>query len=280
MNRRRLGCSVFGSSLSGPSFFHSFTHSLMIRNTLFLLLLTALWSCAESDSEAASISDSGSGVGGSLARFTIVGDYLFTVDNNNLHSFDISQASDIRPQESIFVGQGVETIFPLNGFLFLGTQNGMLIYQIRPGGVPEFVSSYQHVISCDPVVANNQYAYVTLRASGCRQAVAGAADLLEIIDISNLNNPQIVASYDMDSPFGLGLDGQTLFLCEGAGGLKVFDVADPQNIRLLHHLTNLNAIDVIPLGGLLLAIGPDRIVQLDYSDLSNIRVVSEISIGV
>lgn len=251
----------------------------MIRNILFLLLLTTLWSCAESDSEAA-FSDSGAGTGGSLARFTIVGDFLYTVDNNSLHTFDISQATEIKPEESVFVGEGVETIFPLNGFLFLGTQSGMLIYRILPGGVPEFVSNYQHVVSCDPVVANNQYAYVTLRASGCRQSEVGAADLLEVIDISNLNNPRVVASYGMDSPFGLGLDGQTLFLCEGAGGLKVFDVADPQNIRLLHHLTNLNAIDVIPLGGLLLAIGPDRIVQLDYSDLNNIRVVSEISIGV
>ena len=251
----------------------------MIRNILFTILLTALWSCAENDSEAA-FSDSGTGTGGSLARFTIVGDFLYTVDHNNLHSFDISQAAEIKPGETIYVGEGVETIFPLNGFLFLGTQNGMLIYRLLPGGVPEFISSYQHIVSCDPVVANNQYAYVTLRASGCRQAGPGAADLLEIIDISNLNNPQVVASYGMDSPFGLGLDGQALFLCEGTGGLKVFDVADPQNIQLLHHLTNLNVIDVIPLGGLLLAIGPDRIIQLDYSDINDIKVVSEIAIGV
>ncbi|MCO6491259.1 MAG: hypothetical protein J5I98_22775 [Phaeodactylibacter sp.] len=252
----------------------------MARTILLFLLLTALWSCAESSNDAASISDSGTGTGGSLARFTIVGNYLYTVDNTSLHSFDISQAAEIKPRETIYVGEGVETIFPLNGFLFLGTRDGMLIYQILPGGVPQFVSNYQHVVSCDPVVANNQYAYVTLRASGCRQAGPGAADLLEIIDIRYIQDPQVVASYSMDSPFGLGLDGQTLFLCEGAGGLKIFDVADPRDIQLLHHLTDFNAIDVIPLGGLLLVIGPDRIVQLDYSNIDDIKVVSEIAIGV
>lgn len=251
----------------------------MIRNTILALTLTLLWSCSENSSEA-NISGSGTGTGGSLARFTIVGDYLYTVDNNSLHSFDISKASEIKPAESIHVGGGVETIFPLNGFLFLGTQNGMLIYSIQQAGAPQFVSNYQHVVSCDPVVANNQYAYVTLRASGCRQASVGAADLLEIIDIRNINNPQVVASYGMQSPFGLGLDRQTLFLCEGTGGLKVFDVANPQDIRLLHHLTTLNAIDVIPLGGLLLVIGPDRIVQLDYTNIQDIKLVSEIAIGV
>ncbi|MCO6478540.1 MAG: hypothetical protein J5I94_18050 [Phaeodactylibacter sp.] len=251
----------------------------MARNLITALLLTALWSCAESDSEAA-FSDSNTGTGGSLARFTIVGDYLYTVDNTTLNSFDISAAGEIKPRESILVGEGVETIFPLSGFLFLGTRSGMLIYRIQQGGVPQFVSNYQHVVSCDPVVANNEYAYVTLRASDCREAGPGAADLLEIIDISNITNPHVVASYGMDSPFGLGLDGQTLFLCEGAGGLKVFDVANPQNIQLLHHLTNFNAIDVIPLDGLLLVIGPDRIVQLDYTNIDDIRVISEISIGV
>ncbi|MCB0585450.1 MAG: hypothetical protein KDD06_09015 [Phaeodactylibacter sp.] len=252
----------------------------MIRNVILAILLAALWSCAESDSESAAFSNSGTGTGGSLARFTIVGDYLFTVDNNSLHSFDIRKADEAIPLETAYIGEGVETIFPLNGFLFLGTRNGMLIYRILQGGATEFISNYQHVVSCDPVVANNQYAYVTLRASGCRQAGPGAADLLEVIDISNLNSPEVVASYNMDSPFGLGLDGQTLFLCEGERGLKVFDVADPWNIELLHHLTHFNAIDVIPLDGLLLVIGPDRIVQLDYTDMNDIKVVSEIAIGV
>ncbi|MCB0546882.1 MAG: hypothetical protein KDD19_04790 [Phaeodactylibacter sp.] len=252
----------------------------MIRNIILATLITALWSCAESNDSEAAFSDSNTGTGGSLARFTIVGDYLYTVDQTTLHTFDISKAQEIKPLESTLVGEGVETIFPLNGFLFLGTRSGMLIYRISQGGAPQFVSNYQHVVSCDPVVANSQYAYVTLRVSNCRQAGPGAANQLEIIDIRNLNNPQVVAMYEMESPFGLGLDGQTLFLCEGSGGLKVYDVANPQNIQLLHHLTSFNAIDVIPLGGLLLVIGPDRIVQLDYSDINNIKVVSEIAIGV
>ena len=34
--------------------------------------------------------ESGTGIGGSMARFTIVGDYLYTVDSWDLNTFDIS----------------------------------------------------------------------------------------------------------------------------------------------------------------------------------------------
>ncbi|MCB0553427.1 MAG: hypothetical protein KDD02_07735 [Phaeodactylibacter sp.] len=247
---------------------------------LSCFLLLALASCAEDNSSLAPGQSSNTGLGGSLARFTIVDDFLYTVDNNSLHSFDISNPAQPEPRASIEVGQGVETIFPLNGLLFLGTQSGMLIYQLLPNGAPQFLSSYQHIISCDPVVANTQFAYVTLRVSGCRQAVAGAADLLEIIDISNIQQPTIVASYDLESPYGLGLDGETLFVCLGTSGLKIFNAADPQNLQQLAFLDNINAVDVIPLNGLLLVIGPDRIVQYDYSDLGDIKKISEIAIGV
>jgi hypothetical protein len=249
----------------------------MIRNILFIGALLGLISCAQ-DSNLPGPS-SNTGTGGSLARFTIVGNFLYTVDNTTLSTFDISQPAQPKPLQPITVGEGVETIFPLNNLLFLGTQSGMLIYQITPEGTPLFVSSYQHIVSCDPVVANNQYAYVTLRASGCRQAAAGAADLLEIIDISNILNPRVIASYDMESPHGLGLDGEALFVCLGLGGIKVFDAQMPGMLSELAHIKGINAIDVIPLNGLLLVIGPDRIIQYDYTDLNNIKKLSEIAIG-
>lgn len=252
--------------------------NVMFRN-LSLIFLLGLLGCAEDNSSLGPGQSSNTGVGGSLARFTIVGNFLYTVDNSRLHTFDISNPAQPQARESIEVGQGVETIFPLNGLLFLGTQSGMLIYQLLPDGKPQFLSRYEHIISCDPVVANAQYAYVTLRVSGCRQAVAGAADLLEIIDISNIQQPTIVASYDLESPYGLGLDGETLFVCLGAAGLKVFNVSDPQNLQQLAFLDDINAVDVIPLNGLLLVIGPESILQYDYSDLNDIRKISEIPIG-
>lgn len=246
-----------------------------------LLCCSLIFSCDDSSAlELSGDSSSSTGVGGSLARFTIIDDFLYTIDNTTLTTFDISENGNPSPVSAIPVGFGVETIFPLKNYLLLGTQNGMHIYDVEQNGSPEFVSTYQHVISCDPVVANTEYAYVTLRASDCREAVAGAADLLEVIDIGNINNPTVVGSYDMEAPRGLGLDGDILFVCEGAAGIKVFSTVDPLNLVQINELRDIHAIDVIPLDGLLIVVGPDRLIQLDYTDINDIKIISEITIGV
>lgn len=252
----------------------------MLRYNLIILALSFIAFSCQDDASTADVAASNTGIGGSLARFTVVGDFLYTIDNTTLTTFNISNPEAPDPVSSIPVGQGVETIFPLNNYLLMGTQNGMLIYEILDEGTPAYVSSYLHIISCDPVVANTEYAYVTLRASECRQAAVGAADLLEVIDIQNISNPQIVGSYDMIAPRGLGLDGEVLFVCEGAAGIKVFSTADPLNLQQINHLTDIHANDVIPLNGTLIVVGPERLLQLDYTDINDIKVISEISIGV
>ncbi|MDR2894781.1 MAG: hypothetical protein LBU97_04905, partial [Alistipes sp.] len=83
------------------------------------------------------LSDGGSesgGRGGSMARFTIAGDYLYTVNDYELTV--VSLADPARPVDvqRIHLGMsGVETIFPMDSLLFIGSQGAMFIYDIsRP----------------------------------------------------------------------------------------------------------------------------------------------------
>lgn len=251
-----------------------------MKNILLLSALAfLLWSCADDSSDVSAAAATDTGVGGSLARFTILGDHLYTVSQTTLSTFDISDPDAPEKVDETVVTRGVETIFPLKGYLLLGTQRGMFIYQIQDNGLPAYVSHYEHVVSCDPVVANQEYAYVTLRVSDCRDAGVGAANSLDVINIENIESPQLVNQLSLDSPFGLGMDGALLFVCQGASGLRMFSLEDPEAPRELLLLPDLNARDVIPLDGTLLVVGPDHLTQLDYSDLEDIRVVSQLSIG-
>ncbi|HKK79581.1 MAG TPA: hypothetical protein VJ933_08125 [Phaeodactylibacter sp.] len=242
-----------------------------------LALFVGLFGCA-ADSDSAAPGSS-TGVGGSLARFTILGDFLYTVDNTRLVTFDISDPLAPEQVSAINVTLGVETIFPLKDHLLLGTQRGMFIYRVGPDGQPLYVSNYQHVVSCDPVVANDTFAYVTLRVSECRDAGVGAANTLDVIDIRNIESPQLVNQLPMDGPYGLGLDGELLFVCLGVNGLQVFTLEDPSTPVELKRFEGINAVDVIPLEGTLLVVGPEALLQLDYSDMDDIKVISEMSIG-
>jgi len=58
------------------------------------------------------------GVGGSMARFTISGNYLYTVDQYNLKTFDIDDLSQPLLVSNQGIGWGVETVFLYENKLF------------------------------------------------------------------------------------------------------------------------------------------------------------------
>ncbi len=217
------------------------------------------------------------GMGGSMARFAIVNDILYTVGSYNLGVFDIATNSDPVFGNKVDIGWNIETIFPYKNNLFIGAQNGMYIYDISEPSAPAHMSTFAHVTSCDPVVVNDDYAFVTLRSGTECQ---GFTNQLDIIDISNLNNPYLIKSYPMNNPHGLGLDGDALFICEGDWGLKIFNASDVNSItnNLIKHYTDMHSYDVIPFNDNLIMIGMDGLYQYDYSSLENIQLLSHLPI--
>ena len=244
----------------------------------YLILLLLSFSCGDGfyNSGSADLSSPGqiTGQGGSLARFAVTGSTLYTINNFEIKVFDIADCADVSLKNRVDVGFGIETLFPINDYLFIGAQDAMYIYDIANPETPQFLSWYGHFTSCDPVVVQGNYAYVTLRISECRPSQD--RDVLEIIDVSDVLNPVSVSTYNLDEPYGLGISGDLLFICEGNNGLKVLDVSDPNSIQLVKQFTGINAYDVIPTQNILILTGEDGIRQYDFSDPNNITLISEI----
>jgi hypothetical protein len=219
---------------------------------------------------------SSAGKGGSMARFTIATNYLYIVDHASLKTFSIS-GSSATEISTINLGWNIETIFPYQDKLFIGSQSGMFIYSISSPASPSLLGSYSHVSACDPVVVDGNYAYVTLRSGTPCQ---GFSNQMDIVDISNPAAPTLTTSYSMTNPHGLGVDNNTLFLCDGTDGLKVFDKTDVMKIadNKIAQFNNIQATDVIPLNNTLMMIGSDGLYQYDYSDVRNIRLISKITV--
>jgi len=216
------------------------------------------------------------GITGSMARFSLYKDYLFTVMNNTLAVFDLSNQTPVVAADSIYVGWDVETIFSYKDYMFLGTPRGMLIYSVSNPVKPVYVSSFTHFYGCDPVVVENDTAYVTVRSGNlCGQN----SNELIVVDVSNVKQPKQIVSYAMTSPKGLGIDNGTLFLCDD--GLKVYDARNPMILmaRQLAHYKGMDGYDVIPFNHTLMMIADDGIYQYDYTDLKNIKQLSKLPIG-
>ena len=170
------------------------------------------------------------GQGGSLARFKIVEDYLYAVDSHNINIFDISSLEAPQELNDVHAGFDIETIFNRGDQLFLGSMRGMYIYDISSPEAPQFIAEFQHGTACDPVVVDDNFAYITLRAGNFCGALESS---LEIVDISDLYNLKLVKSYSMDNPYGLGIKNELLFICDDASGLKVYNKTDVENLELL-----------------------------------------------
>ncbi|MDO9372861.1 MAG: hypothetical protein V4725_07580 [Bacteroidota bacterium] len=221
-------------------------------------------------------------VGGSMARFTIVNDHLYTVGRSSLTSFNIS--SSFEPvQESIRnLGWNIETIYPLKDKLFIGSQTGMFIYSIADPANPAALGTFSHACFNDPVIADDQYAYVTLRSTenttNCWGVAAVQRNELDIVNIQNILQPRLTKIYDMAEPKGLSKDGKHLWICDGKAGLKIYDASNVEDLKLLKVFKDINPFDVICLGSIAIVVANEGFYQYDYTNINNIKLVSKIAI--
>jgi hypothetical protein len=226
------------------------------------------------------------GVNGSMSRFAIAGEYLYTIHIGQFNYYPQPSYSSyygptgylkvfnlenkqINLVNTVNVSNVVETIFVYKDHLFLGMSNGMNIYSIANPTSPNYISATWHFWGCDPVVVNDDYAYLTVRSTNvCGQN----GNLLQVIDISDITQPKVVSQYTMKEPYGLGIDNNKLFVCDN--GLKVFDATIPSLVgnKLLFSTTDFMGFDLIPYNGLLLVIGGDGLYQYRYSDNQVVRL--------
>jgi len=252
-----------------------------MKNVLYLVIVVFnIASCAKGAFD--NNSGASEGKGGSMARFAISGDILYTVSTQDLKIFNIEDAANPKysDQRDVKVGFDIETVFPMDTLLFIGSRSGMYVFDIREPRFPTLLSQVSHLRSCDPVVAQDNYAYVTLNtnSSNCGRT---PNNVLDIYDISNPLKPELKRTLQISGPTGLGVDGTKLFVCDK--GLKVFDITDPLQIRQIDDLADIDevdirdAYDVIPVDGLLFLVAKEGLFQFDYTG-DRLKFVSKIEI--
>jgi len=227
-----------------------------------IFTLSTLMNCTKETMSA----DGGAstGAGGSTARFTIAGNYLYVVDNVSLKAFDISSNTSPVYKSKTEIGINIETIFPYQDKLFIGSSSSMYIYSLNDPSRPERLARAEYTIrmSCDPVVARDTVAYATLRATG---RCGGSSSALVVYNIKNISAPQLVNTHWLTGPYGLGLKNNSLYVCEGNYGLRVFNVTNAYNPVQVSdvRVNNTSFYDVIPYGNVLIAQVNDGFILYD-----------------
>ncbi len=231
------------------------------------------WVRLSNNSKSPSGGSEATGVGGSMARFAVTRGHLYCVDWENLSIFNVENPSNPRKQKEKQINNGIETIFPYEKKLFIGSRTGMFIYDNANPKDPQRLSQFRHVQACDPVYPTDSFAYVTL--NGGREC-GTPGNQLDVIDITNIQSPNLISSFSMEDPKGLVVKNKTLFLCDGKAGLKVYDTKDPRAItdNMKTHKADIDAFDAIAQNDLLMVIGESGLYQYDKSNPGNLKRLS------
>ncbi|MCG1035222.1 hypothetical protein [Polaribacter sargassicola] len=245
-----------------------------MKKKLFIILFSVLFifSCSQDSNDTSSSDFSADGQGGSLATFALKGDYLYTVDFYNLSVFNIQDKTNPIKVNTVNVGFNIETLFSFKDYLFIGSQDAMYIYDVSNAELPSKLSQSNHFRACDPVVANDVNAFVTLHSNA---SCGGTVNELKTYNIEDIENPILLNSRGLTEPKGLSLYGDNyLLVCDNT--VKIFDITKPEDSVYIDEINTENAIDIIIRDNHAFIISDYSIDQyeLDYNDITNFTKIS------
>ncbi len=247
-----------------------------MKHIIVYILALFLFGCTKESADSSSFAGP-TGQGGSLARFTIVGNYLYAVDKQNLKVFDVSASSKPVFVRTVPVGFEIETIYPFKDKLFIGSTTVVHIFSIADPAFPEKLSvavSPTVIRRCDPVVAKDSVAFATLRANG---PCGGTGSILAVYDIKDILHPVQKAQYSVVEPYGLGYSGNVLYVCDRFNGLMVFDITDPFKPVLIKSIAALQPVDVIPYNNVLIVWTTTGMSLYDITNKQNPQLLTQIN---
>jgi hypothetical protein len=206
-----------------------------------------------------------------MAAMVIMNNYLYAISEmHSLGIVDITNPSAPKLDSSFFAGFDLQTIYPFEDKLFLGSAIGMFMYDVSDPAHPVSVGKFEHGRACDPVVSDGDYAYVTLHAG---TECGGDQNELDVINIQDITHSSLAKTYQLTKPTGLSKDGNLLFVCDG-DAVKIFNATNPLNLTLQHSIQSKEPYDVIAANKRALVVAEDGLYQYDYTNINNIRQLS------
>ena len=237
---------------------------IMKQQLITILIMYSLFtvSCTkDSGSNANSSGGSQTGQNGSLSRFVIVNNYLYTISNDALSAYNISNAATPVYKSIIRVGFSIQTLFAYQDKLFIGSNTEMYIYSLANPEAPTKLSTVTYFVrGKDPVVAQDSVAYSTVRNEF-------GGGVLNCFNIKNINQPFTVNTRQMINPYGLGIKGAALYVCEADSGIKVFNITNTYSPVLTKTVQfNETAYDVIITGNIMVCYIKGGVAFFDISN--------------
>ncbi len=231
------------------------------------------FSCGSSPVVSGSVDECSNGTGGSYALFAVIDSFLYYIDNSSLITLDISKNDTLIKLSETYLDWNIETLFPTEKYLYVGGRAGMYILDRTDPIYPKKIGTLQHFTAYDPVVVNNDIAYVTLRAGNWG---GDAKDVLLIVNVENPTNSFVIDEISTFTPYGLSIQDTLLYVSNGSNGFSLYTVSDPNNISRLAYWNSPSTKDFIWKGNILYTMAFKNIIIYDVEIPTSPEILSTI----
>lgn len=231
------------------------------------------YSCSCASSYDAAQSPGPSGGGSSYATFVLIDDYLYRVHDSFLIVYDVTNQEKPKEVSRVEVGWDIETLYPTQNFMFIGGQRGMYIFTRADPTRPRQIAKIEHARACDPVVVSGSTAFVTLRGGNrCGQA----PDELLCVSIKDPSQPEVVATKPLQTPWGLAVQDNGLYVSHGENGYSLLDISQSDNPTIRATWADEATRDFLWFGNTLFVLGDDNVSIYDVTDPMAPRLLSKV----
>ncbi|MBL7828397.1 MAG: hypothetical protein JNJ57_17325 [Saprospiraceae bacterium] len=252
----------------------------MKKHIYFALFVLLVSGCAKD----AAYDDGAVGKSGSITRFAVFQHYMYVLNQNEIQTYDIQDKAHPALIHRLPTDYGLETITIYEGTVFVGSTTALYLLDISTPAEPKILSKSDRVADigftgCDPVAVKGNYAYSTIKIIENACGFISAESALVVYDVTDKTDPNVVGTYPLSMPNGLGYQGNYLFVCdEGTDQLEVFDISDPTAVKTTSYgYAITDPFDLIVDGQRLIVSSKTDFLILDISDVAQIRKVGQIT---
>lgn len=200
----------------------------LLKLSLYLLTAFVISACeyeAEPDPE---ISD---GDGKATADFIVQNNRLITIESNFIKIYTLTDSTQpvLETTYSTSDAAEFESIYEYKtNMLMIGTREGTFFKDHSTPGTLTDLAFSEIITSCDTAITQGNYLYITQRSDeDCSDTNnSNNKSQLLIYNILQVENPSLEKTIEIDTPYGLGINGTNLFVCYEQGVIE-FDISDP-----------------------------------------------------
>lgn len=269
-----------------------------MKTYLVIVLLFFFTACEDSGSSNSEGSTSVmvESIGSSTSKFKIYNNRLYSIKDNFLKVYDISDADNIQPLSWTYLNSPITSMFVYDEKLIAATNSGLKIFSIKDDMI-EFLKNSDTFIPCQRFFVEDTLLYVLNNLDTCKDYLYDMYSYdpyyyeevdrfkedptnnmildngIEVYDVSDFSSPKLLTKISSYNPIALSVKDDLLYVCEGKYGLKVYDInRSENNISLSRNniYRDAKCSDLITSSGYLYTITADNLGIYDYNQLDNI----------